>query len=137
VDLKFLTQQWGAPLPPSRPDIIAGYNDIPLVKSGGGEIRIFGLLAGSPRPKEQNAAWFLSRTTGYPLRYELHKVRAPLNWPYTRSDGNLWSVRAIAVSPFPEDQGQILYMRGYDGHFKPDHNTAWLCRVGVDTAIAQ
>lgn len=131
---QFLTRQWGAP--PARPDIIAGYNDIPLVKTSPTEIRLFGLLARSPIPAETNAAWLLSRTASNPPRYALHEVHAPVNWPYTRSDGALWSVRAITVSPFSEDQGQVLFLGGYDGHFEPDHNTAWLYRVGVDTALS-
>jgi hypothetical protein len=131
---QFLTQQWGAP--PVKPDTIAGYNDIPAVQTAAGEVRLIGLLSRSPNPTEMNAAWFLSRMTGNPPRYALHEVNPPANWPHTRSDAALWSVRAIAVSPFPEDQNQILYMGGYDGHFQPDHNTAWLYRVGVDTALA-
>jgi hypothetical protein len=128
---QFLTQQWG--VAPAKSDIIAGYNDIPIVKSGPSEVRLLGLLA--LNPNAMNEAWFLSRTAGSTPRYELHEVRPPAKWPYSRSDGALWSVVAIAVSPFPEDQGQVLYLGGYDGHFQPDHNTAWLDRVGVDTAL--
>ena len=130
---QFLAEQWGGG--PKRKDIIAGYNDAPLVKRNP-EIRVFSVLARSPLDQEQNSAWFLSRTEGDPPRYELHEVN-PLDWPNPRSDNALWSVRAIAVSPFPEDQGQVLYLGGYDGHFQPDHNTAWLYRVGVDTALAR
>lgn len=132
---QFLTQQWGSP--PTEQDIIAGYNDIPLVESGPDERRLFGLLALSPNANETNSAWILSGTTNYPPRYELHEVGAPLKWPYNRSDAALWSVRTIAVSPFPEDQGQVLYLGGYDGHFKPNHNTAWLYRAGVNTTLAR
>jgi hypothetical protein len=128
---QFLTEQWGGG--PKRKDIIAGYNDAPVVKRNP-EIRLFSVLARSPLDYEQNSAWFLSRTEGNPPRYDLHEV-SPLDWPNPRSDAALWSVRAIAVSPFPEDQGQVLYLGGYDGHFQPDHNTAWLYRVGVDTAL--
>jgi hypothetical protein len=44
---------------------------------------------------------------------------------------------AIAVSPFLEDHGRVVYLGGYDGHFKPDHNIAWLDRVGIDAALAR
>jgi hypothetical protein len=128
---QFLTEQWGGG--PKRKDIIAGYNDAPVVKRNP-QIRLFSVLARSPLDQEQNSAWFLARTDGDPPRYDLHEVE-PLDWPNPRSDAALWSVRAIAVSPFPEDQGQVLYLGGYDGHFQPDHNTAWLYRVGVDTAL--
>lgn len=132
---QFLTQQWG--YPPAKRDIIPGYNDIPLVKSGSSEIRLLGLDTHSPKANKENSAWFLSRTTGNPPRYEFHEVDAPVKWPYNRSDGALWSIRTIIVSPFPEDQKQVLYLGGYDGHFKPDHNTAWLYRVGIDAALAR
>ena len=130
---QFLSHKWGAA--PEKPDIIAGYNDAPLLKRSP-EIRLFSLLAGSPNSNERNSAWFLSRTDGNSPRYALHEVR-PLRWPNSRSDNALWSVRAIAVSPFPEDQGQVLYLGGYDGHFQPDHNTAWLYRVGLDAALGR
>jgi hypothetical protein len=132
---QFLAQRWGYPPTAIGPDIIAGYNDIPLAKSNP-ETRLFGLLTRSPKAEEQNSAWFLSRTAGNPPLYGLSEVRAP-SWPHWRSDAALWSVRAIAVSPFPEDQGQALYLGGYDGHFQPDHNTAWLYRVGLETALAR
>jgi hypothetical protein len=128
---QFLIEQWGAP-PPNR-DIIAGYNDLPFVKNSP-SVWLFGLLAFSPRTSERNSAWFLSRSSDSTPQYELHQVR-PLPWPNRRSDSALWSVRAIAVSPFAEDQGKVLYLGGYDGHFKPDHNTAWLYRVGIATAL--
>jgi hypothetical protein len=127
----FLSQQWGAPA--ARRDIIPAYNDIPLVRNN--NVRLFGLLAFSPLPNERNSAWFLSRTMEQTPRYELHEVRPPQSWSNGRSDTALWSVRAIAVSPFPEDNGQVLYLGGYDGHFQADHNTAWLDRVGVNTAL--
>jgi len=111
---QFLTKQWGSP--PAKRDIIAGYNDIPSVNSSPGEIRLFGLLVRSPKPNEENSAWLLSRTSANPPRYQLHEVR-PLSWPNLRSDGLLWSVRTIAVSPFLEDQGQILYLGAMTGTF--------------------
>jgi hypothetical protein len=130
---QLLTQQWGAG--PQKPDIIAGYNDAPVVKRSP-ETRIFTVLARSPNSNEENSAWFISRTAANPPHYALHEVN-PLRWPNSRSDNALWSVRAVTVSPFPEDQGQVLYLGGYDGHFQPDHNTAWLYRVGIDTALGR
>jgi len=128
---RFLTQQWG--VPPAAPDIIAGYDEMPAISSGTAEIRLIGLLALDFN--NLNASWFLSRTTSYPPAYELCQIDAPTTWPYNRSDGALWSVRETAVSPFAEDQGQILYVGGYDSHYHPDHNTAWIERVGINTAL--
>jgi len=127
----FLTQQWG--YPPAKSDLIAGYNDVPLVNLNP-HIRLFGMLAISPKSAERNSAWLLSRTKSSTLRYELHEARPP-RWPNSRSDGALWAVRAVAVSPFPDDQGQIVYLGGYDAHFASDHNTAWLLRGGINTVL--
>ena len=130
---RYLTEQWGAG--PIRPDIIAGYNDAPSIRDQP-QTRVFGLLVGAPNETERDSAWFLSRTPATPPTYELHRV-SPLRWPNPRSETALWSVRTIVVSPFPEDHGQVLYLGGYDGHFRPDHNTAWLYRVGIDTALGR
>ncbi|MEM7678754.1 MAG: hypothetical protein AAF449_22460, partial [Myxococcota bacterium] len=49
---------------------------------------------------------------------------------------SLRAVRTIAVSPFPEDEGRVLYIGGYDafdGSEAPErlkHNTAWIYRGG-------
>jgi hypothetical protein len=67
----FLTEQWGSA--PTKRDIIAGYNDIPEVKSEPNAVRLFGLLA--LNADALNSAWFLSRTAGDPPRYVLHEVK--------------------------------------------------------------
>jgi hypothetical protein len=59
-----------------------------------------------------------------------------LPWPYYRSNVALESIRTVTVSPFPEDQGQVIYLGGYDGGHVAHHNTAWLYRVGINTALA-
>ncbi|MEO1334164.1 MAG: hypothetical protein AAFV29_00915, partial [Myxococcota bacterium] len=47
---------------------------------------------------------------------------------------SLRAVRTIAVSPFPEDEGRVIYVGGYDVFDRatsPDrlqHNTAWIYR---------
>ena len=40
----------------------------------------------------------------------------------------LVSTRIIAVSPFPQDQGRVLYFAGYDCNGVPSHNTGWIYR---------
>ena len=128
---RLLTEKWGSE--PVKPDIIVGYNDAPQVSSNP-DTRLFTVLARSPNGNEDNSAWFISRTADNPPAFALHQVK-PLRWPNKRSDSALWSVRTVAVSPFPEDKGNVLYMGGYDGHFQPVHNTAWLYRVGINTAL--
>ncbi len=115
-------------------DFITAYTDMPLVQSSSGAVRLLGLLAGR-RVASCKSVFFLSRAENESRpAYRLHEV-ASLPSPYQRSDSDLWSVRTIAVSPFPEDEGKVLYLGGYDGHFRPDHNTAWMYRVGVDVAL--
>ena len=133
VDLRqFLTRKWGGAL--TQPDILAAYDDMPLVNPPSGPTYFLSLLAYTPITTMANSAFFLTRSSGRPPIYKLHEVK-PLTFPYPRSDGKLSIVRTISVSPFPEDRGQVIYLGGYDGHFKPDHNTAWIYRVGVNTAI--
>jgi len=40
----------------------------------------------------------------------------------------LVSVRTIAVSPFPSDNGKVLYFGGFDCNSQPSHNTGWIYR---------
>ena len=144
---KSLTKQWGgAPLA----GLITGYDyeDVTPVTSGPDTFQLTGLSTESPIANEQNAAWFLScelndygcdfnsaQSTSQPP-YWLFEVPA-LPWPYSRSDTALRSIRTIAVSPFPEDQGQVMYLGGYDARNEPAHNTAWLYRVGIDYALGR
>jgi hypothetical protein len=66
----------------------------------------------------------------------MHQAPPLLPQPYQRSDSKLWAIRTLIVSPFPDDKGEVLYLGGYDAGFEPAHNTAWLYRVGIDTALA-
>jgi hypothetical protein len=43
--------------------------------------------------------------------------------------------RSITVSPFPEDDGKVLYLGGFDTNVQPCHNSAWIQRVGFTTAM--
>lgn len=117
-------------------DIIEAYSAIPELSHNNQNLWLFGTLHRSVRPDQPSSAWLLSRSGTNSPGYSAHEVRA-LSWPYQRSDQNLWSIRTIAVSPFPEDQGKVLYIGGYDGHFRPDHNTAWLYRVGINTVMGE
>jgi hypothetical protein len=53
------------------------------------------------------------------VTYELKEVIDP-------ALPTLVSVRTIAVSPFPVDQGKVLYFGGYDANYQPSHNTGWI-----------
>ena len=71
--------------------------------------------------------WYLVR---YPNgRYDLRQITAsPIRGQA------LVATRSIASSPFPNDAG-ALYFAGYDANKAPAHNTAWIFRASVATAL--
>jgi len=149
---RFLQHQWGR-LPNSY--VIAAYNDMVLVKDPDTNqwVHIIGLQAHCPLRGKEHSAWYLVRHAN--AQYSLHEIRpiplapAPREYPSrylsvnknTRQSSemnpNLVAVRAIVVSPFPEDEEQVLYFGGYDTDVQPAHNTAWLYRVGIRTALSE
>ena len=78
---------------------------------------------------KENARWCASGNGRYCIRhaqgaditYEVAEITDP-------REPQLVSTRSIVVSPFPEDQGRVLYFAGYDCHGVPSHNTAWIYR---------
>ena len=61
----------------------------------------------------------------YDIRYDpAHPV------PEGRS---LDATRRICISPFPEDQGRVLYFAGYDGPYA-DNRSAWIYRATLPEA---
>jgi hypothetical protein len=65
--------------------------------------------------------FLIRHAKGADISYELAEVVDP-KLP------TLVSVRTIAVSPFPEDKGRVLYFGGYDCNKVPSHNTSWIYR---------
>jgi len=55
--------------------------------------------------------------------------------PAASSKPALVSVRAYAISPFPEDRGSAVYFAGYDADWFPSSDTAWIFRTNLATAI--
>jgi len=64
--------------------------------------------------------------------YVRHVLGGVVSWELRevldRTLPTLVSVRTIAASPFPADQGQVLYFGGYDANYEPSHSTAWIYR---------
>ena len=67
------------------------------------------------------ARYFTRYAKGQNISYEMAEIRDP-------SNPKMVSVRAIAVSPFPEDHGQAFYFGGPDCNSTDGHNTAWIYR---------
>jgi hypothetical protein len=65
--------------------------------------------------------YLIRHAKGADINYEMAEVVDP-NLP------TLVAVRTIAVSPFPEDRGRVLYFGGFDCNKVPSHNTAWIYR---------
>lgn len=72
-------------------------------------------------------AWYLIR---YPRgNYELRQITAS-----PMSGQALVAIRSIATSPFPNDGG-ALYFAGYDANKAPAHDTGWIFRASLSTAL--
>jgi len=147
---EFLFKHWGRLLVPY---VIAAYNSMPIVRDpdSNQSVHIIGLQAFCPLPGKEHSAWYLIRDAN--ARYSLHEIRpVPLipesgqpshhylsmvtnGRPTTERSPNLGAVRTIIVSPFASDTGHALYFGGYDTDGRPAHNTAWLYRVGLRTAL--
>jgi|GEM_PF-318513 len=46
------------------------------------------------------------------------------------------STRTIAISPFAEDNGRVVYFGGYDADDNPSHNTAYTLRATIEAAFS-
>jgi CubicO group peptidase (beta-lactamase class C family) len=47
-------------------------------------------------------------------------------------DKTLTGTRDIEISPFPEDNGNVLYFCGFDAGYGPSHNTAWIYKGTIN-----
>jgi len=135
----FLGKAWQTRIP----YVIAAYNDMTqLHDARQGDLLLIGLEAFLPPQvpvpgghgivdvgygRVDAGAWYLVRHSD--RHYDLHQI-------VTKVDPGqpLEAIRTIQVSPFPNDAG-ALYFGGYDADKAPAHNTAWVVRGSVTTAI--
>jgi hypothetical protein len=128
----FLTRSWGMRVGYA----IAAYNDMTRARNA----LLLGLMAFIPRStpipaghsvvdvgygQVESGAWYLVRWPGG--RYDLHRVVANFAQP-------LVATRTIRVSPFA-GEGETIYFAGYDANKAPAHNTAWVARARLPTAL--
>jgi hypothetical protein len=78
-----------------------------------------------PRHFDARAFYFIRKVENGTASYAAKEISDPRK-------PTLVSVRAIAVSPFPEDHGLAFYFGGYDCNKVPSHNTAWIYRAEID-----
>lgn len=137
---EFLTRQLGAKVTFA----LSAYNDfVPCAESETGEtVWLFGFESAyaaraANALKAQKARLFFGknarlafaaegrycvrRVKGAEVRYEMGMVSHP-------DQPALVAVRAIAVSPFPEDRARAFYFGGFDCNDVPSHDTAWIYR---------
>jgi hypothetical protein len=113
-------------------DIIASYNNtLQVTDPTTGEAKwLVGLGGGVIQPRgDAGNSWFLSRTSK--ATWNAHMV------PNLGFQSNEYcvSIRCMAVSPFPEDNKQVLFLGFYDTYWQLCHNTAHVFRVGLATAL--
>lgn len=134
LDLReFLKEQWGADWEMcqknNNDNIVAAFNDmVPVTDQKTGEDL---LLMGIFSPCKPDAAWYLIRHPD--SSYTLHEIPYIFNlhgWPK-----RLQGTRTIRISPFAEDNDQVLYFGGFNVGTKSGHNTAWIYSVDIDTAL--
>ena len=111
------------------------YNEMtPAVHPDTGE-RVL-LIAGGVMPglpgddARAKSAWYLVRHADG--RYGTGQVFDPAVVPHAL--GGLRSARTVCVSPFPEDQGRVVYFGGFDAAQGPHRDTAWIYRGTLPTA---
>lgn len=133
----FLARAWRM-----RPSyVIAAYNDMARLRtSSHGDALLIGLMAFIPRNvpiaaghrvvdvgygQVESGAWYLVRwPDGH---YDLHQVTAAFGHP-------LVATRSIRASPFL-GESDAVYFAGYDANKAPVHNTAWIARAVLSTAL--
>jgi len=69
-----------------------------------------------------NGRYCIRHTKGADLTFEVAEITDPCA-------PQLIATRSIVVSPFPADQGRVLYFAGYDCNSVLSHNTAWIYRA--------
>ena len=123
--------------------VIAAYNDMTRIHdSQRGDLLLIGLEAfippGAPVPGGHSVVdvgygrldaggWYLVRFPDG--RYDLRQITAS-----AIAGRALVATRSIASSPFPNDGGTV-YFAGYDANKAPAHNTAWIFRANLATAL--
>jgi hypothetical protein len=120
--------------------VIAAYNDMTRLRGPSGPSLLIGLMAFIPRStptatghsvvdvgygQVESGAWYLVRSPD--ARYALHEVTAAFGHP-------LVATRSIVASPFPSE-AETVYFAGYDANKSAAHNTAWIARASVSTAL--
>jgi hypothetical protein len=133
-----LNSYFGDFLKTPMPFVLCAYNDfLPYVVPGVGEtVYLFGVFTKYSSHEVQNhPEWRVFRTPTetyaaegrYLIRHtSVRHVSFDVAEVTDPALPILASVRTITVSPFPADNGRVLYFGGFDCASQPSHNTAWI-----------
>jgi hypothetical protein len=112
--------------------VVTAYNDMERVtdpKTGEDLLLMgFGVFNNEYNPYN---SWYLVRHPD--ATYTMHEI--PHIFDLRGQPKTLHGNRTIRVSPFAEDNGQVIYFGGFDCFNKTSHNTAWIYSVDIYTAL--
>jgi len=110
--------------------VVTAYNDMVWVTDPktGEDLLLIGF---GVNEFNSDSAWFLVRHPD--ATYTVHEI--PHIFDLRGQPKTLRGNRTIRVSPFAEDNGQVIYFGGFDCFGKTSHNTAWIYSVDIDTAL--
>jgi len=128
IDIKdYFNQAWNTPNARRRGAIAAYNRFLPVTDPRSGEpLWLAGAWVerpGSPNPPNNGSCYLIRHRDG---RYDwgyIYDAEHPVP-----AGHKLTGCRDIEPSPFPGEQGRVLYFCGYDGGVGPGHNTAWIYR---------
>jgi poly(A) polymerase len=80
-----------------------------------------------------DSGWYLVRHAD--ATYTVHEI--PFIFDFHGMPRALYGTRTIRVSPFAQDNGQVIYFGGFDCSFKTSHNTAWIYSADIATVLGE
>ncbi|HEX2905252.1 MAG TPA: hypothetical protein VHO69_00220 [Phototrophicaceae bacterium] len=120
---------------------IGAYNDfLPVTDpTTGREVYLFGMQTAIPEKTalpNYGPGFYAGALYGIRDSAEQYRVRE-VNGKFPAGNPPLVSVRTYTLSPFPADQGQVIYFGGFDANYIPNSNTAWVFRTSLANALAR
>ena len=114
--------------------VLTAYNDIERVTDPktGEDLLLMGFGVFNDLYNPDNS-WYLVRHPD--ATYTMHKI--PYIFDLRGQPKTLSGNRAIRVSPFAKDNGQVLYFGGFDCFGKTSHNTAWIYSADIGTVLGE
>jgi hypothetical protein len=119
---------------------IGAYNNFLAVTdpTTGREVYLFGVQTSLPTDAAlptYRSGWYAGGL--YVIRDDAGQYRVrEVNGNFPPSNPPLVSVRTYVLSPFPTDQGEVIYFGGFDANYVPNSDMAWVFRTRLANALA-